>query len=88
VGGAAASSTVQRIDLDREVIICIGRVLQGKDYEKYLSQFVEAVNAAIPPEAPEAPVPPEAPQAPQAPGPSSSGASGTGGSPVIDEPRP
>lgn len=47
VGGAAASSTVQRIDLDKGLVICIGRILQGKDYEKYLSQFVEAVNEAV-----------------------------------------
>ncbi len=47
VGGAAASSTVQRIDRGHDLIICIGRMIQGKDYDKHLKMFIEAVEAAV-----------------------------------------
>lgn len=47
VGGAAASSTVQRIDRRNDLIICIGRMIQGKDYDTYLKAVIDAVEAAI-----------------------------------------
>lgn len=47
-GGAAASSTVQRIDLGNDLLICIGRVLQGEDYDKYCNALVAAVARALP----------------------------------------
>jgi CubicO group peptidase (beta-lactamase class C family) len=47
VGGAAASSTVQRIDRRNDLIICIGRMIQGKDYDTYLKAVIDAVEAAV-----------------------------------------
>jgi CubicO group peptidase (beta-lactamase class C family) len=47
VGGAAASSTVQRIDRRNDLIICIGRMIQGKDYDMYLKAVIDAVDAAV-----------------------------------------
>lgn len=43
VGGAAASSTIQRIDPDNELVITVGRVLQGKDYDQYVGELFQTV---------------------------------------------
>lgn len=51
VGGAAASSTLQWIDLDRDLIVVVGRIIQGKDYDKYVQQLIGAVNEGVAAEA-------------------------------------
>lgn len=43
VGGAAASSTVQKIDLDNGLVVAIGRVIQGKDFDKYHAEFMKVI---------------------------------------------
>ncbi|MCC7145755.1 MAG: beta-lactamase family protein [Phycisphaeraceae bacterium] len=47
VGGAAASSTIQWIDLDKDLIIVVGRIIQGKDYDKYTKQVRDAVYEGV-----------------------------------------
>ncbi|MCC6353570.1 MAG: hypothetical protein IT577_06770, partial [Verrucomicrobiae bacterium] len=47
VGGAAASSTLQWIDLERDLIVVVGRIIQGKDYDKYVKQLIGAVNEGV-----------------------------------------
>ena len=47
VGHGAASSTVFRVDPDHQLVIAVARRQAGKNYDRHLSEFLQAVDDAL-----------------------------------------
>ena len=47
IGHSAASSTVFRVDPDHQLVVAVARRQRGKDYDRHLSAFLQAVDDAI-----------------------------------------
>jgi CubicO group peptidase (beta-lactamase class C family) len=47
LGHGAGSSTVFRVDPDHALIVAVGRRRPGKDYDKHLSTFLQAIDDAV-----------------------------------------
>jgi CubicO group peptidase (beta-lactamase class C family) len=47
IGHGAASSTVFRVDPEHQLVIAVARRQAGKDYDRHLSQFLQAIDDAL-----------------------------------------
>lgn len=47
IGHGASSSTVFRVDPDHQLVVAVARRQAGKDYERHLSEFLQAVDDAV-----------------------------------------
>jgi CubicO group peptidase (beta-lactamase class C family) len=47
IGHGAASAAILRVDLDNEVVVAQVRNTGGKDFEKYLTEFLQAIDQCI-----------------------------------------